>query len=178
MGPRPVSTSAANLHAATTIDGRDRKRLERLCRYLLRPPFAQDAIQRLEHGRVRLHLPRRGTHLDMSGHQFLAKLIAHRPEFRWFGTIHQTAHSLRSGAKGASSRTPVSCESGSCPSPSCSKRNSCRCSLPRGSRGHRSTRDSMTDPGASPGRSCSLGSSPSTSRPAPAAVAACASPRP
>jgi len=29
-------------HAATTADGRDRKQLERICRYLLRPPFAHD----------------------------------------------------------------------------------------------------------------------------------------
>ena len=29
-----------SLHAATCVDGRDRKRLERLARYLLRPPFA------------------------------------------------------------------------------------------------------------------------------------------
>ena len=28
------------LHAAVTVDGRDRKRLERVCRYLLRPPYS------------------------------------------------------------------------------------------------------------------------------------------
>jgi hypothetical protein len=65
-----------NLHAATSVDGRDRKRLERLCRYLLRPPFAQDAIERRPDGRVRLHLSRSGAHVDMSPHQFLAKLVA------------------------------------------------------------------------------------------------------
>jgi hypothetical protein len=32
------------LHAATTVDGSDRKQLERVCRYLLRPPFAHDAV--------------------------------------------------------------------------------------------------------------------------------------
>jgi len=31
-------TRGMNLHAATTADGRDRKQLERICRYLLRPP--------------------------------------------------------------------------------------------------------------------------------------------
>ncbi len=41
-----------HLHAATTVDGRDRKRLERVCRYLLRPPFAHDAIEALEDGRT------------------------------------------------------------------------------------------------------------------------------
>jgi hypothetical protein len=34
-------------HAATTADGRDRKQLERICRYLLRPPFAHDAVTAL-----------------------------------------------------------------------------------------------------------------------------------
>jgi hypothetical protein len=36
------------LHAATTVDGADRAALERVCRYLLRPPFAQDAIEARE----------------------------------------------------------------------------------------------------------------------------------
>ena len=36
--PPPMTLSAfgMNLHAATTADGRDRKQLERICRYLLR----------------------------------------------------------------------------------------------------------------------------------------------
>jgi len=63
------------LHAATTVDGRDRKRLERLARYLLRPPFAHDAVQWLPDGRVRLLLPRKHLHVDMTTDQFLAKLV-------------------------------------------------------------------------------------------------------
>ncbi|MBA3547026.1 MAG: transposase, partial [Nannocystis sp.] len=35
--PMTVSAFGMNLHAATTADGRDRKQLERICRYLLRP---------------------------------------------------------------------------------------------------------------------------------------------
>ena len=45
-----VSTHGMNLHAATVVDGRDRRRLERLCKYLLRPPFAVDAVHRLPDG--------------------------------------------------------------------------------------------------------------------------------
>jgi hypothetical protein len=41
-------------HAATTADGRDRKQLERICRYLLCPPFAHDAVTALPGGRVRV----------------------------------------------------------------------------------------------------------------------------
>jgi hypothetical protein len=91
-----------NLHATTSVDGRDRKRLERLCRYLLRPPFAQDAIERRPDGRVRLHLSRSGTHVDMSPHQFLAKLIAlvPPPGLHMFAAVYQTARSLRSGLRG------------------------------------------------------------------------------
>lgn len=46
---------ASPLHAAVTVDGRDRNRLERLCRYMLRPPFALDAIERTADGQVRVH---------------------------------------------------------------------------------------------------------------------------
>lgn len=65
-----------SLHAATTVDGRDRKRLERVCKYLLRPPFALDALHLLPDGRVRLDLPRKGRFIDMTPQQFIAKLAA------------------------------------------------------------------------------------------------------
>ena len=39
--PHTISAHGMQLHAATTVDGRDRRRLERICRYLLRPPFAR-----------------------------------------------------------------------------------------------------------------------------------------
>ena len=65
-----------NVHAVTTVDGRDRKRLERLARYLLRPAFALDAVHRLPDGRVRLDLPRKGRFIDLTPEQFLAKLCA------------------------------------------------------------------------------------------------------
>jgi len=56
--PSPMTLSAfgMNLHAATTADGRDRKQLERICRYLLRPPFAHDAVTALPGGRGRCSL--------------------------------------------------------------------------------------------------------------------------
>jgi hypothetical protein len=85
--PTPVTLVAAaprlvvrahgmNLHAATVVDGRDRPRVERLCKYLLRPPFSVDAVRRLPDGRVRLDLPRKGRCVTMSPEQFLAKLVA------------------------------------------------------------------------------------------------------
>ena len=41
-----------NIHAGTAIDGRDRRRLERLCRYMGRPPICEERLERLEDGRV------------------------------------------------------------------------------------------------------------------------------
>jgi len=71
------------LHAAVTAFGRDRKRLERVCRYLLRPPFALDAVQRTIDGQVRVHFkkPNRfgATYAQMTPHTFLARLCAFVP---------------------------------------------------------------------------------------------------
>lgn len=41
-----------NIHAGAVIDGRDRKRLERVCRYIARPPLALERLE--EHGEGRL----------------------------------------------------------------------------------------------------------------------------
>src|SRR5262249_33470266 len=43
---RPLQARCAgcDLHAAVTVAGEDRRRLEQLCRYLLRPPIAQDRL--------------------------------------------------------------------------------------------------------------------------------------
>jgi len=42
-----------NVHAKVTVHGRDRKGVERLCRYLGRPPIAQDRLTELGDGRLR-----------------------------------------------------------------------------------------------------------------------------
>ncbi len=92
------------LHAAVTVDGRDRKRLERVCRYLLRPPFALDAVQRTPDGQVRVHFkkPNRfgATYAQMSPHTFLARLCALVPPPRahtvlYYGVL-SAHHGLRS----------------------------------------------------------------------------------
>ena len=93
-----------HLHAATTVDGSDRKQLERVCRYLLRPPFAHDAVQALPDGRVRVHFKapwRSGAaHADMTADKFLARLCALVPPTgfhmtRYFGVL-ASRHHLRS----------------------------------------------------------------------------------
>ncbi len=45
-----------NVHAAVAIHGRDRKRVERLCRYLGRPPIAQERLTELPDRRLRYEL--------------------------------------------------------------------------------------------------------------------------
>ena len=53
-----------NLDAATTVDGRDRRRLERVCKYPLRPCCALDALHLLPDACVRLDLPRKAVALS------------------------------------------------------------------------------------------------------------------
>jgi hypothetical protein len=83
--PLLVTAFGMQLHAAVTVDGRDRSRLERVCRYLLRPPFAQDAIERTADGQVRVHFkkPNRfgATYAQMSPDTFDARaLMGHELE--------------------------------------------------------------------------------------------------
>ena len=103
--PRPLEVSAfgMSLHAATVIDGRDRKRLERMCRYLLRPPFAHDAVRELPDGRVRLTFKSStrtdATHVDLEPYRFLARLVGLVPpprqhQVRYFG-VFSNHHALR-----------------------------------------------------------------------------------
>lgn len=47
-----------SIHAATCINGRDRKRLERMCHYVTRPALAQDRLHILDDGRVRYDMKR------------------------------------------------------------------------------------------------------------------------
>jgi hypothetical protein len=57
-GPQ-ANVDGFSVHAKQRVDGRDRKQLERLCRYITRPPLAQDRLERLDDGRVRYTLKQR-----------------------------------------------------------------------------------------------------------------------
>ena len=101
--PMTVSAFGMNLHAATTVDGRDRKQLERLCRYLLRPPFAHDAVKTLPDGRVRILFKQPSrlgvAHVGMDIEKFMARLCALVPPpgfhmTRYYG-IFASHHRLR-----------------------------------------------------------------------------------
>ncbi|MEK6608519.1 MAG: transposase [Myxococcota bacterium] len=72
-----------NLHAGVRIAASDRAGLERLCRYLARPPLANDRLRALPDGRIALALrkPLRdgSTHLVFEPHELLEKLSAMVP---------------------------------------------------------------------------------------------------
>ena len=55
-GPRQAHLEGFDLHANVWVSGNDRAGLERLCRYILRPPFAQERLRRRRDGRVALEL--------------------------------------------------------------------------------------------------------------------------
>jgi hypothetical protein len=69
-----------DLHAGVAVPAGDRTRLEQLCRYVLRPPIAQDSLAITPDGRLRLELRRPwrdGTRaLLFDPLDFLARLAA------------------------------------------------------------------------------------------------------
>ena len=82
-GPRHAHLDGFDLHADLRVPGHDRKRLEHLCRYLLRPPVAQERLRLLADGRVLVQLKQAwadGTsHLLFEPLEFLEKLAALTP---------------------------------------------------------------------------------------------------
>ena len=75
-----------DLHASVRVPGHDRRRLEHLCRYVLRPPVGQERLRRLSDGRVVVELKRAWadgtTHLLFTPLEFLEKLAALTPRPR------------------------------------------------------------------------------------------------
>jgi hypothetical protein len=55
-GPRQAHLAGFDLHANVRVSANDRAGLERVCRYVLRPPFAQERLRLRGDGRVALEL--------------------------------------------------------------------------------------------------------------------------
>jgi hypothetical protein len=76
--PRCVRSGGMSLHADVAVPARDRRRLERLCRYVARPPLALDRLEALRNGRLayRLKMPWRDgtTHVVMERWELLERL--------------------------------------------------------------------------------------------------------
>jgi len=86
-GERCVSVDGVSLHANVAVPARDRRRLERLCRYVARPPVATDRLSRLEDGRLLYRLKHRwrdGTsHVVFEPRELVEKLAALVPPPRF-----------------------------------------------------------------------------------------------
>jgi Putative transposase/Transposase zinc-binding domain len=68
-----------SLHADVAVPARDRRRLERLCHYVARPPLASDRLEERPDGRLALRLKTRWrdgtTHILMEPHELLERLV-------------------------------------------------------------------------------------------------------
>jgi len=77
---RPKPGHGFDVHAGVRVSANDRNGLERLCRYLIRPPLSQDRVRLLPDGRVQVRLKRRWsdgtTHMVHDPLDFLTKLAA------------------------------------------------------------------------------------------------------
>jgi len=86
-GERCASLSGVSLHANVAVPARDRRRLERLCRYVARPPIATERLSRLEDGRLLYRLKHRWrdgtTHVVFEPQELAEKLAALVPPPRF-----------------------------------------------------------------------------------------------
>jgi len=79
IGKRCAEVAGFNVHANVRVGANDRDGLEHLCRYLARPPIANDRLQELPDGRLALRFKqawRNGTtHIVFTPHELIEKLI-------------------------------------------------------------------------------------------------------
>jgi hypothetical protein len=68
-----------SLHADVAVPARDRRRLERLCRYVARPPLASERLEQRSDGTLALRLKRRWrdgtTHIVMERSELIERLV-------------------------------------------------------------------------------------------------------
>ncbi len=85
-GPLQAHLDGFDLHAGVAVPAGQRARLERLCRYILRPPIAQERLSRTSDGKVLLRLRRAwrdGTRaIRFEPSEFLEKLASMVPRPR------------------------------------------------------------------------------------------------
>lgn len=107
--------SGFDLHANVAVPAGDRTRLEHLCRYMLRPPVAQDALELTAEGKILLTMMRPwqdGTRAILfEPHELIEKLAALVPKPRinlllYHGVLGPSAR-LRSAAVAAARASDV-----------------------------------------------------------------------
>ncbi|MBK9262277.1 MAG: transposase [Polyangiaceae bacterium] len=86
-GECAVVVDGFNVYAGDSIDGRDRRRIERMCRYLARPPIAMDRLTEMDDGELRYELKkawRDGTRFVTLGpYELIARICAMVPPPRF-----------------------------------------------------------------------------------------------
>ena len=85
--PRCASRQGVSLHANVAVPARDRRRLERLCRYAARSALASERLSRLADGRLLYRLKNRwrdgSTHVLFEPQELIEKLVALVPPPRF-----------------------------------------------------------------------------------------------
>ncbi len=109
-----------HVHAKVSVDGEDRERVEKLCRYLARPPVAQDRLSIEPEGMVRYDFKaawKDGTRaVRLHPLDFLARLAALVPPPRFHMVRYQGCFAARSKVRaevvrgGSRSKEPVQLE--------------------------------------------------------------------
>jgi hypothetical protein len=79
MGKRCVEVAGFNVHANVRVGAKDRDGLEHLCRYLARPPIANDRLQELPDGRLALRFKQAWRDGDGRGEAAWGRCRAGRP---------------------------------------------------------------------------------------------------
>jgi len=104
-GPRHAHFQGFDLHANVAVAAGEREQLEHLCRYVLRPPVAQGALQLTPDGKVLLRLRRAwrdGTRaIRFEPSELLEKLAAMIPRPRANLLIYHGAFAPRGCCRGA-----------------------------------------------------------------------------
>ena len=121
-GPRCASVQGFSLHADVCVPSRDRRRLERLCRYVARPPIATERLSEAPDGRILYRLRHRWrdgtTHVVFDPLDLVARLAALVPPPRasqpadphrlfWGIAPRQGRRPARSGADQATHRCAI-----------------------------------------------------------------------
>ena len=119
MRRRHARLGGFDLHANTSVRAKNRRKLERLCRYLLRPPVAEDRLSFRPGGSVLLRLKtpwRDGTsHIALQPLELLEKLAALIPRpYVNLIVYHGVLATGGGGGTGGSPDPRVACDEGRC----------------------------------------------------------------
>ncbi len=116
LPPRCVRYGGMSLHADVAVPAHDRRRLERLCRYVARPPLALDRLQELPDRRLsfRLKTPWRDgtTHVAMERRELLERLAPLIPpprahQVRYHGILAPCASGRDRIVPGRETKEPI-----------------------------------------------------------------------